>query len=275
MVKHNNVVPNQHFHKQWQRRVKTFFDQPGKKKRRRLARNTRAQAIGPRPTAGLLRPVVRCQTAKFNIRVRAGRGFTFAELKAAGINKREARGIGIAVDHRRVNRSVEAFQTNVERLQNHVAHLVVFPRRKGQPKKGDSSAEDIAAATQFTGALQPIQQDVAPVERMEITEELQDFGAFNKLRAERTAARYIGKKTKKELAAEEALKNPLKVSEHGMNDCFCHIPSIHRSVVCACVRACQPSGLQCMVGFPVVDAVVCFHVACLLASHLQGKKKKK
>lgn len=32
MVKHNNIVPNAHFHKDWQRRVKCFFDQPAKKK---------------------------------------------------------------------------------------------------------------------------------------------------------------------------------------------------------------------------------------------------
>jgi len=211
MVKHNNVVPNQHFHKQWQRRVKTFFNQPGAKKRRRLARIERAQKIGPRPSAGLLRPVVRCSTQKYNTRVRAGRGFTLAELKAAGINKREARGIGIAVDYRRVNRSVESLQANVERLQHHKAHLVLFPRRAGKPKKGDSSAEDIASATQFTGVLQPIAQAPADVaERVEISADLMEFNAFQKLRAERTSARYIGKKTKKQIAAEEAAKNPLK-----------------------------------------------------------------
>ncbi len=208
MTKHNNIVPNQHFHKQWQRRIITLLDQPGQKKSRRLARTARAQAIGPRPTAGLLRPIVRSQTAKFNTRVRAGRGFTLAELKAAKINRREARGVGIAVDYRRVNRSVEGFEANVARLQSHLAHLVVFPRRNGKPKKGDSSAEDLAAATQFTGALQPIKQDVAPAQRIEITAELSDFKAFAKLRGERTAARYIGKKTKKQLAAEEALNNP-------------------------------------------------------------------
>lgn len=27
MVKHNNVLPNGHFHKKWQRRVRTWFDQ--------------------------------------------------------------------------------------------------------------------------------------------------------------------------------------------------------------------------------------------------------
>lgn len=27
MVKHNNVIPNGHFHKYWQSRIKTWFDQ--------------------------------------------------------------------------------------------------------------------------------------------------------------------------------------------------------------------------------------------------------
>ena len=34
MVKHNNVIPNQHFKKKWQFYVKTWFNQPARKKRR-------------------------------------------------------------------------------------------------------------------------------------------------------------------------------------------------------------------------------------------------
>jgi len=59
MVKHNNVVPNAHFRKQWQRRVKTWFSQPFEKKARREARAARIAKMAPRP-AHLLRPVVRC-----------------------------------------------------------------------------------------------------------------------------------------------------------------------------------------------------------------------
>lgn len=35
MVKHNNVVPNGHFKKHWQNYVKTWFNQPARKTRRR------------------------------------------------------------------------------------------------------------------------------------------------------------------------------------------------------------------------------------------------
>jgi len=36
MVKHNNVIPNEHFRKHWQNYVKTWFNQPARKTRRRL-----------------------------------------------------------------------------------------------------------------------------------------------------------------------------------------------------------------------------------------------
>lgn len=45
------------------------------------AREKKAVRIFPRPTAGPLRPVVHSQTLKYNMKVRAGRGFTLEELK--------------------------------------------------------------------------------------------------------------------------------------------------------------------------------------------------
>lgn len=35
MVRHNNVVPNGHFRKHWQNYVRTWFNQPARKTRRR------------------------------------------------------------------------------------------------------------------------------------------------------------------------------------------------------------------------------------------------
>lgn len=62
-----------------------------------------------------------------------------AELKDAGIGKKEARGVGIVVDHRRRNLSEEGKKLNVDRLKAYKSKLVVFPRKTGKPKKGDSS----------------------------------------------------------------------------------------------------------------------------------------
>ena len=103
--------------RRWADRVKMWFDQPAAKQRRRDARKAKAAAIAPRPVAGALRPVVRAQTVRYNTRVRAGRGFTLAELKEAGVNPKLAPTIGIAVDHRRTNKSVQSLQANVARLK--------------------------------------------------------------------------------------------------------------------------------------------------------------
>ena len=79
--KRNGVIPNAHFKKHWERYVKCWFDQPGKKKRRQTKRLAKAKRIAPRPVEGPLRPVVRCPTFKYNTKVRTGRGFTLEELK--------------------------------------------------------------------------------------------------------------------------------------------------------------------------------------------------
>lgn len=59
--------------------------------------------------------------------------------QAAGINKRVARTIGIAVDPRRRNRSTESLHANVQRLKVYRSKLILFPRKASAPKKGDST----------------------------------------------------------------------------------------------------------------------------------------
>ena len=207
MVKHNNMVPEAHFHKQWQRRVKTWFDQPAKKKSRRLARAAKAKAIAPRPVAGLLRPVVRCPTIRYNTKVRAGRGFTLEELKAANVSKKVARTIGIAVDHRRRNKSTQSLQENVARLNAYKQKLVVFPRRSNlHPKTGDSAADETSIATQLEGPLFPVSNPSAAVEFTAVTDEMRSSKAYRTLRIERCNARMAGKRAKAAADAEEAKK---------------------------------------------------------------------
>lgn len=128
MPKHNNVINNNHFRKDWQRRVKTFFDQPAQKKRRYLLRKAKAAKVAPRPV-GLLRPAVRCPSQRYNMKVRIGRGFTAAELKEAGFSAKNARTFGIAVDKRRKDRSGETFKMNVNRLKQYKSKLVVITKK--------------------------------------------------------------------------------------------------------------------------------------------------
>ncbi|CAG5124918.1 unnamed protein product [Candidula unifasciata] len=114
--KRNNIIPNDYFHKDLQRLVKTCFNQSIRKKRRHAAHAKKAAAIAPRPVAGLLKPIVRCPIFKYNTKIRLG-----------CVNKTVARTIGISVDYRRRSMSFESLQQN----------LIIFPRKEGKPGKGD------------------------------------------------------------------------------------------------------------------------------------------
>jgi large subunit ribosomal protein L13e len=145
--KARQLSPGTTFARIGQRRVRTWFDQPGRKLRRRNARKAKASALGLRPLTRL-RPAVRGQTVRYNRKLREGRGFTLAEIKAAGINRKEAKGVGIVVDHRRRNLSEEGKLVNVERLKAYKQRLIVFPRKAGKPKKGDSTVRAITSTLQ-------------------------------------------------------------------------------------------------------------------------------
>lgn len=64
--------------------------------------------------------------------------FTFLFSQAAGISRKLAPRIGIAVDHRRRNRSLESLQINTQRLKEYNSKLILFPRKMSKPAKGDS-----------------------------------------------------------------------------------------------------------------------------------------
>ncbi|RWS05317.1 60S ribosomal protein L13-like protein [Dinothrombium tinctorium] len=206
--KRNNVIPNGHFHKDWQRYIKTWFNQPMKKKRRHRKRLEKAARIAPRPVDGLLRPVVHCPTIKYNSKLRLGRGFTLEELKAAGIHRKEARTIGISVDHRRVNKSVESLQRNVQRLKEYKSRLILFPLKEKKPRKGDSSAEELKMATQLKGVIMPIHKSKRKEKARVITDAENKFHAFHTIRKARANARLVGYRAKKAKEAAESLDAP-------------------------------------------------------------------
>jgi large subunit ribosomal protein L13e len=189
--RYNNVLHANHFRKDWQRRVRTWFDQPGRKLRRRQARTAKATALGVRPIEKL-RPAVRAPTLRYNRKVREGRGFTLGELKEAGIKRKEALGLGIVVDHRRRNLSEEGKAINVERLKAYKSRLIVFPRNAKKPKKADSTGDDLTAAT--TRAAIPLPPSFTHEGPRKITDEEKQFEAFRTLRQERGVARYEGKR---------------------------------------------------------------------------------
>ncbi|TVY17911.1 60S ribosomal protein L13 [Lachnellula arida] len=209
-IKHNQQIPHNHFRKDWQRRVRVHFDQPGRKLRRRTARLSKAAAVAPRPV-DKLRPIVRCPTIKYNRRVRAGRGFTLTELKEAGIPRKLAPTIGISVDPRRQNLSTESLAVNVDRLKAYRARLILFPRKLGKHKSGDASKEEVAGVkdtvTSVKAAL-PIantEPGFSEIKKGDVPSAVEG-GAYKKLREARSEARNAGKREKraKEKADEAA-----------------------------------------------------------------------
>ena len=201
-AKGNNIIPNGHFHKDWQKYVKTWFNQPARKIRRRQNRVAKAARVAPRPL-NKLRPVVACPTYKYNLKKRAGRGFTLEEIKAAGLSKSFARSVGIAVDHRRRNKSVESLQLNAQRLKEYKSKMILFPINAKKPRKGDSTPEEMAKAVQLAGnVVMPVKPVVKRARAMAITEDMKKFGAFQTIRQARAYKRLHGIRAKKAADAE-------------------------------------------------------------------------
>lgn len=184
--------------------MKTWFNQPGRKQSRRIARQKKAARDGVRPI-GLLRPAVHPPTQRYNMRIRKGRGFTLEELKAAKISPKVALSIGIAVDHRRKNRSAESLKLNTDRLRLYLSKLALFPRGS-KPKKGgagipaDINKKDMPPVKQqrVTTALPLPRIKNKKVEARVITEEEKKFYAYGALRRARREAATVGKRKKDE-----------------------------------------------------------------------------
>jgi len=239
MVKHNNAISQVHFRKDWERHVYTWFDQGPQKRVRRLKRQRKAVRVFPRPVKGLLRPIVRCPSAKYNTHTREGYGFTHEELKAAGINRKGARQIGIAVDKRRRNKTNSSFEPNVERLKTYMSKLVLWPRRVSHSKLRNKSAElkeketklkkegksDTPAAKTVTATVQKKKKIQTPQKQVKralsiprskakvewrVIEDYERLGpgAYVTMVSARSEARKVGKKKKAEAeaAAELAFK---------------------------------------------------------------------
>jgi len=195
MVKHNNVVPYQHFHKKWARRVKTFLHQPAQKRIRRERRAEKAAKISPRPSVGNFKPVVHAPTQKYNSKLRLGRGFTLEELKAAGFEAKYAQTVGISVDHRRTNKSENSFKLNVDRLKDYKTRLVVLSK--------SNNKIDIPQLTSRSENLTAVQDAVSYVN---LDESLKEGKAYGALRAARNDARLVGIRLKQSKAEKDDKK---------------------------------------------------------------------
>ena len=123
----------------------------------------------------------------------------------------QAQTIGISVDHRRKNKSLESLQRNVQRLKEYQSKLILFPVKGSKPRKGDASEEDMKKATQLEGVVMPVKQVTKRPRAMELTDDLKKFKAFNSVRQARAVARLWGIRAKKAKEAEaDDLSKPSK-----------------------------------------------------------------
>merc|ERR1719359_1472350 len=125
-------------------------------------------------------------TAKYSMKQRSGRGFTLAELKAAGVAPAYARTVGIAVDHRRKNRSEESLARNTQRIKEYLSKLVLYPLKAGlKTKKGpvaDAAKDQLAKVAQDTKRPVFRAAEVAEAPR-ELTTDEKTRCVYNYLRA--------------------------------------------------------------------------------------------
>merc|ERR1712241_715131 len=115
---------------------------------------------------------------------------TLEEIKAAGLSKKFARTIGIAVDHRRRNKSVESLQLNSQRLKEFKSKMILFPINAKKPRQGDATAEKMSKAVNKRPRA------------MAITADMQAFKAFQTIRQARAFKRLHGIRAKKAADAE-------------------------------------------------------------------------
>ncbi|WP_411025038.1 ribosomal protein L13e, partial [Salmonella sp. s54836] len=119
------------------------------------------------------------------------------EVRQAGIPKKLAITIGICVDHRRKNRSLESLQSNVKRLKEYKSRLVLFPVNKKKPKLGDSSQAECETVTQSKAKnLLPLKRVVIRERPREIKKHEKRLHVYSVLRQARSEAKNVGKHLK-------------------------------------------------------------------------------
>ena len=208
MPPHNNAIQRPHLRKHYQKWIRTWFNQPARKLRRITKRRELAQKVFPRPTQAL-RPSVSKPTFRYTGQLRLGRGFSLQELAEVKINPRFAQSVGIAVDYRRTNKSVESIQRNVARLKAYLAKLVLLPKKAGTPHKGTRGVlSDSTANVEAVQETHPEVTELAAASKrakaQKIAGDQSAFRAHAYLRLLRMQQKHAGKKAK---AAAEAKKD--------------------------------------------------------------------
>ncbi|KAH0521709.1 60S ribosomal protein L13 [Microtus ochrogaster] len=95
----NGMILKSHFHKDWEQRVDTWFNQMAGNIRRLKAWQAKVCCIVPGPTHNPIRSIVKRPTVRYHTRVQAGRIFSLNELRLDHIPQKVSWTIGISNDH--------------------------------------------------------------------------------------------------------------------------------------------------------------------------------
>ncbi|EIJ89583.1 large subunit ribosomal protein L13e [Nematocida parisii] len=169
-MKHNNALSTGHY-KKTSLRFKTWFHQPIQKKLRSQIRKEKAQKIAPM-NVELLRPIVRANSRRYNIKQRLGRGFSIVEVMQAGLDVKKARQLGISVDMKRYTRSVESLNLNVERIKEYLSKITVYETKKEAIEAG---------AVQHKTTIMPIEKKKIVIESMPLSEVKPEVSACDEM----------------------------------------------------------------------------------------------
>jgi large subunit ribosomal protein L13e len=112
------------------------------------------------------------------------------------------------VDPRRQNLSEESLKVNVERLQDYMKRVIVFPRKSSKTKTGDASEADVKKAKSGEGIIASMSgglpiKNVVKVPEAKLKDEKSTEGVYRKLRDARSEARFIGVREKRAKAKAE------------------------------------------------------------------------
>jgi large subunit ribosomal protein L13e len=123
---------------------------------------------------------VHCPTQRYNAKIRAGRGFTLEELKAAGVTVAQAKSKGVAVDFRRRNKSKESLDLNAQRLKSYLARVVVNPKKE--------------QAVQLTGEVAKLPSGKPKIEGAAITAEMKSAQVYRHAKQVEASRKLEGRK---------------------------------------------------------------------------------
>ncbi|AEA39114.1 60S ribosomal protein L13 (nucleomorph) [Cryptomonas paramecium] len=128
MAKSNGIFSKGHFRKHWQIFVKTWFNQPLQKKKRKNSRIHKEKKRLVDNAPNYIKPLVHCSGPRHNTRIKFGRGFSVNEIKKANIPINYSNSLGIKIDKRRkTSNSLTLY--NIRRLKDYKSKIIHFDQK--------------------------------------------------------------------------------------------------------------------------------------------------